>query len=138
MLEYTDRDIDEDMKLTRKDYIQILTHYRRGSRPTRKAAYAGISTKTVKERAHRILAGKLCQCIKKNTPTTKMTMMTRARKKRESAEKSRRIAYCTQSIFNNRKIRSHGFRCRTARSDKLRPRLMGELTKSAKDLIFRH
>ena len=38
MPQYTDSDIDEDMKLTRSDYIRILTHYRRGSRPMRAAA----------------------------------------------------------------------------------------------------
>jgi hypothetical protein len=135
---YTDIDIDDDMKLTRSDYIRIIQHYRRGSRPMRAAAVAGISTKTAKERAHRILAGKLCRCIKPPEPSTKMTMMTRGRKRRESIEKSRRIAYCTQSIFNNKRLRRHGFRCRTARGDKLRPRLTSDITKSEKNLVFRH
>jgi hypothetical protein len=138
MPQYTDSDIDEDMKLTRRDYIRILTHYRRGSRPMRAAAAASISTKTAKERAYRVLAEKFCRCIKPSTSTSTMTMMTRARKRRESAEKSRRIAYCTKSIFNNRNLRRHGFRCKTARGDRLRPRFTSELTKSKKNLIFRH
>jgi hypothetical protein len=135
---YTDNDIDDDMKLTRSDYIRIIQHYRRGSRPMRAAAVAGISTKTAKERAHRILAGKLCRCIKPPGPSSKMTMMTRGRKRRESIEKSRRIAYCTQSIFNNKRLRRHGFRCKTARGEKLRPRFTGDITKSEKNLILRH
>ena len=136
--QYTDNDIDEDMKLTRSDYIKILRHYRRGSRPMREAAAAGISTKTAKERAHSILAGKLCRCIKPTTSTSTSTMMTRARKRRDSAEKSRRIAYCTQSIFNNRNLRRHGFRCKSARGDRLRPRFTRDITKSEKNLVLRH
>jgi hypothetical protein len=127
---YTDGDIDKDMRLTRRDYITILRHYNRGdSYPTR--------TASLKDRAHHILAKKLCRCI---TPKTAAgaPMMTRARKRRESIEKSRRIAYCTQSIFNNRGLRRHGFRCKTARGDKLRPRLTGDITKSARDLVLRH
>ena len=134
--QYTDSDIDEDMKLTRSDYFRILKHYRRGSRPMREAASAGISTKTVKDRAHRILAGKLCRCIK--PPTSTMTMMTRARKKRGSAEESRRIAYCTQSIFNNKNLRRHGFRCKSVRGNKtrIRPRFTSDITKSAPELVL--
>ena len=52
---YTDNDIDEDMKLTHGDYVKILHHYQE---PGRK------NSKSVKERAHRILAQKLCRCIK--------------------------------------------------------------------------
>lgn len=136
---YTDNDIDEDMKLTRSDYIKILRHYRRGSRTMRAAAAAGISTKNARERAHSILAGKLCRCIKPTTSTSTSTMMTRARKRRDSAEKSRRIAYCTQSIFNNKKLRRHGFRCKSVRGDKSRinPRFTRDITKSAHDLVLR-
>jgi hypothetical protein len=135
---YTDSDIDKDMRLTRSDYITILRHYRRGSRPMRSASMASISTKTAKSRAHRILAEKLCSCIKPKTAKTAKnapTMMTRARKRRESIEKSRRIAYCTQSIFNNRRLRRHGFRCKTARGDKLQPRFTSDITKSARVLL---
>jgi hypothetical protein len=130
---YTDSDIDKDMRLTRSDYIKIISHYRRrgDSRPMRAAS--------LKERAHDILAGKLCRCINPKTAAAAVAsapMMTRARKRRESIEKSRRIAYCTQSIFNNRRLRRHGFRCKTARGDKLRPRFTSDITKSARDLAL--
>ena len=133
---YTDSDIDKDMRLTRSDYITILRHYRRGdSRPMRASSVASISTKTAKQRAHRILAEKLCRCITPNTAA----MMTRGRKRRESIEKSRRIAYCTRSIFNNKRLRRHGFHCKTARGDdRLRPRFTSDITKSAQDLVLRH
>jgi len=125
---YTDGDIDKDMRLTRRDYITILRHYNRDeSRRMREATAAGISTKTAKQRAHHILAEKLCSCI---TPTT------RARKRRESAGKNRRIAYCTRAIFNNKGLRRHGFHCKTARGDKWRPRFTSDITKSARDLGY--
>ena len=131
--QYTDNDIDEDMKLTRSDYIKIIHHYRRGSHVA--AATSGISMKTAKERAHRILAGKLCRCIK---PTTS-AMMTRARKRRASVNESRRISYCTRSIINNKNLRHHGFRCKSARGDKshINPRFTRDITKSAQDLVLR-
>jgi hypothetical protein len=118
---YTDSDIDKDMRLTRTDYIKILRHYNRGdSRRMR--------TASLKDHAHHILAEKLCSCI---TPTT------RARKRRESIEKSRRIAYCTRSIFNNKGLRRPGFHCKTARGDdRLRPRFTSDITKSVRDLGY--
>ena len=114
-----DNDIDEDMKLTRGDYIKILHHYQPSSRKVRRGM-ASISTKTVKERAHRILAGKLCRCIK---PTRASS----------SNEEGRRIAYCTRSIFNNKGLRRHGFRCKNSRGV-LRPRFTGDITKTKRKL----
>jgi hypothetical protein len=97
MHNYTDNDIDEDMKLTRRDYIKILHHYQP------KKVVSG-STQTIKERAHRILADKLCRCIKASTAATTTTT---------PRDESRRIAYCSRSIFNNRGLRQHGFSCKT-------------------------
>jgi hypothetical protein len=105
---YTDNDIDEDMKLTRGDYIKILHHYQPGLRK--------MSLKTAKETAHRILAEKLCRCIKGATDS-----------------EGRRIAYCTRSIFNNKGLRRHGFRCKTSRGA-VRPRLTGDITKRTRKL----
>ena len=110
---YTDTDIDEDMKLTRDDYIKIIHHYQPGLRKTHSRR---MSLKTVKEHADRILAGKLCRCIKGSTD-----------------EEGRRIAYCTGSIFNNRGLRQHGFRCKTSRGA-VRPRLTGDITKRTRKL----
>lgn len=123
--QYTDNDIDEDMKLTRQDYVKILHHYHRDSRHR---AYSGISTKTIKERAQNILAEKLCRCIKSSVKT-------RARKSGNLSDESpRRIAYCSRSIFRNKNLRHHGFRCKTKRTNKLRPRLMHDITKTAKNV----
>lgn len=111
---YTDTDIDEDMKLTRGDYIKILHHYQPGLRKTHSRR---MSLKTAKEHADRILAGKLCRCIKSSS----------------SDEEGRRIAYCTSSIFNNKGLRQHGFRCKTSRGA-LRYRLTGDITKRTRKL----
>lgn len=114
---YIDNDIDEDMKLTRGDYIKILHHYQPNSRNM-----SSVSTKTVKQRAHRILAGKLCRCIKAPSSLT-----------RRNENEGRRIAYCTRSICNNRGIRHHGFRCKDSRGV-LRPRFTGDLTKTRRNI----
>jgi hypothetical protein len=113
-----DNDIDEDMKLTRGDYIKILHHYQPSSRNM-----SSFSAKTVKERAHRILAGKLCRCIK--APSSL---------KRRNYNEGRRIAYCTRSIYNNKGLRRHGFRCKDSRSV-LRPRLTGDITKTRRNIF---
>jgi len=122
--EYTDNDIDEDMKLTRGDYLKILHHYQPD---TRKLSLSRMKTKTIQERAHRILAEKLCHCLKDvKTP---------------NSDEGRRIAYCTKSIFKNRCLRPHGFRCKTQnnrvgnkehRNRTLRPRLTNGLTKTCR------
>ena len=117
---YTDNDIDEDMKLTRSDYIKILHHYQPSSRKIHRGTASSISTKTAKERAHRILADKLCRCIKPphaSAPTGE----------------GRRIAYCTRSIFNNKGLRRHGFRCKNSRGSS-RPRLTSDVTKTKRKL----
>lgn len=121
MPKYTDRDIDEDMKLTRGDYLKILHHYQPH---TRKLTLSRMTSRSVKERAHRILAEKLCRCLKKasNTPNA-------------DSDEGRQIAYCTRSIFKNRCLRHHGFRCKTETrrlGNHKRPRLTNDLTKTCR------
>lgn len=123
LLRYTDNDIDEDMKLTRSDYIKILHHYQPASRKMRRGT-AAISTKTAKERAHRILADKLCRCIKSSSASSTSSASSLI------DEEGRRIAYCTRSIFNTRGLRRHGFRCKNSRGSSLpRPRFTRDITK---------
>ena len=119
---YTDSDIDEDMKLTHGDYVKILHHYQESDRghgrTTRK------NRKSVKERAHRILAQKLCRCIKANASGGDTNDSS-------SGDEGRRIAYCTRAIFNTKGLRSHGFRCKT-KNGKLRPRMTRDITKKSR------
>ena len=121
---YADSDIDEDMKLTHGDYVKILHHYQEPGhgRITRK------NRKSVKERAHRILAQKLCRCIKASGDGTTETSSSSSS---SSSNEGRRIAYCTRSIFNTKGLKSHGFRCKT-KNGKLRPRMTRYITKTSR------
>jgi hypothetical protein len=115
----SDPDIDEDMKLTRKDYITILHHYQSSSRNGRGRGRvrrtSKLSTKTLKSNAHKILGDKFCECI-----------MPKGRRvvKDTTADEGRRVAYCTRSIFNNRALKRHAFRCRGTR------KLVGDIVKT--------
>ena len=113
---YTDTDIDEDMKLTRGDYIKILHHYQ-GDHATRKYK------KSIKQRAHLILAQKLCRCIKSSNDNNA----------KGGDDEGRRIGFCTRSIFNTKGLRQHGFRCKT-KNGKLRPIMTRDITKTVKRL----
>lgn len=115
-VKYTDNDIDEDMKLTRSDYLKIIHHYLPRDSHTRKGGISG----DIKSRAQRILAGKLCRCIKASNANTE----------------TRRIGYCSRAIFNQRGLRHHGFRCKTKRGT-LRPRLTRDITKMSRRLRIR-
>lgn len=128
MPRYTDTDIDEDMKLTRGDYIKILHHYQPRLRKTQSR---GMSMTIAKIRAHRILAGKLCRCIK--PPKTARSRSRRQNPADDDEEERRRIAYCTRSIFINKGLRRHGFRCKTA-TGALRPRFTRNITKRTRRL----
>ena len=110
-----DNDIDEDMKLTHGDYVKILHHYQEPGRKNRKS---------VKERAHRILAQKLCRCIKAGASGGESTT-------ESSGDEGRRIGYCTRSIFNSKGLRSHGFQCKT-KTGKLRPKMTRDVTKKSR------
>ena len=124
---YIDTDIDEDMKLTRGDYLKILHHYHP---QTRKLTLSRMTSSSVKERAHRILAEKLCSCMKKISS------------KNPEFDEGRRIAYCTKSIFNNRGLHPHGFECKTktrrgqfiTRRRTLRSRMTKDITKTSRRL----
>jgi len=113
---YTDNDIDEDMKLTNSDYMKILHHYQ-GEHATRK------NKKSIKQRAHQIMAQKLCRCIKSSNDNDA----------KGGDDKGRRIGYCTRSIFNTKGLRQHGFRCKT-KNGKIRPMMTRDITKTVKQL----
>jgi hypothetical protein len=115
---YTDSDIDEDMKLTHGDYMKILHHYQGSDHGHGHGRVTRKNRKSVKERAHRILADKLCRCIKATSSSS-------------SGDEGRRIAYCTRSIFNTKGLRSHGFQCKT-QNGKLRPRMTRDVTKKSR------
>lgn len=101
VINVTDDDIDEDMKLTREDYLKILHHYQPKKTPKKQNVDIGLDT--LKNKAHNILGNAFCRCIR---PAS-----TRSRNKRIDYD-TRRISLCTKSIFNNRGLKRHGFLCR--------------------------
>ncbi len=129
--EYVDNDIDEDMKLTRDDYIKLLHHYQQNENHPKKrnknpSTINTLSFTELKDKAHTILGRKFCTCISptyvqsKNGPKRKNILLSK-----------KRISYCTNSIFNNRGLKRHGFNCRN-RTHKLTQ----TVTKTQKDLLL--
>jgi len=133
--EYVDNDIDEDMKLTRDDYIKLLHHYQQFENHPKKHnkkhtstinTLSTISFTELKDKAHTILGRKFCTCI---TPTDVQSK--NASKRKNILLSKKRISYCTNSIFNNRGLKRHGFNCRN-RTHKLTQ----TVTKTQKDLVL--
>jgi hypothetical protein len=78
------------MKLNKKDYIDILNYYNISSNK--------LSTKMLKERSEKILATKLCRCIKKVDPEVK--------------DKPRAVGICNNSVLNKKNLKGPRFTCK--------------------------
>ena len=87
------------MRMTHKDNLAILAFYGKDA--------SAISKKEAKKAAEKILAEKLCRCIKK------------VRGNDNQKNESRAIAICTDSVLRKKNLRSYGFRC------KKKPMLIG-------------
>jgi len=74
-------------ELTNGDYIKILEYYKK---PIPK------SKRLLKIEAEKILAGKLCRCIKKLDPTNE----------------AKSIGICSKTIFNSKGLRRGQFNCK--------------------------
>ena len=86
-------------ELTTNDYKQIIEYY---DKPVPKSA------RLIKAAADKILAQKLCRCIKK------------VEKKVKSASEGRAIGICTKTIFNSKGITRGKFKCKGKQSVKTR------------------
>ncbi len=80
------------MQLTKDDYRNILEYYEI-SLPRKATA------KALKHKAEDILAKKLCRCIKKVEPY-------------KSTNEGRAIAICKKTLFTNRNLITHRFKCK--------------------------
>lgn len=80
------------MRMTHKDNLAILAFYGKDA--------SAISKKEAKKAAEKILAEKLCRCIKKVRDSDKQK------------DESRAIAVCTDSVLRRKNLRSYGFRCK--------------------------
>lgn len=125
-----DNDIDEDMKLTRDDYIKILHHYQQRNKSpkntnTQYDKLAQLPVDNLRKKAHTLLGNKFCKCIRPRS----IRRRTNGRGRGRTGQTS--ISYCTRSIFNNRGLKRHSFRCRN-RTNKLTQ----DVTKTQKKLNF--
>ncbi len=96
-------------ELTKKDYINILKYYKKNIPK---------SMRLLKTQAEKIMAEKLCKCIKKLDP--------------EFGEKS--IAICSKTIFTNKKLQRGTFSCKGKRSIKIMKNV-GSITRKNKKNI---
>jgi hypothetical protein len=78
-------------ELTKSDYIKILKFYN---------IHIPNSMKEIKEKTEKILANKLCRCIKKI----------------DSKYEVRSIGICTKTIFNNKGLTRRNFKCKGKRT----------------------
>ena len=93
--------------LKKNDYIKILNYYDITVLPTD-------SSKTIKSKAEKILAEKLCKCIKKVKDSDDETISDGDGN--GNAEESKAIGVCTDSIFRRKGLRHGKFTCKkTAR-----------------------
>jgi len=77
-------------ELTKTDYMKILAYYELKVPKT---------TDKIKEDAEKVLAKKLCSCIKKVNPVNE----------------AKSIGVCTRSIFNRKQLKRGTFRCKRGR-----------------------
>ena len=79
------------MSLSEKDHKLIIEHYGKVIPRTKKGK---------KNKAERLVAQKLCSCIKKIT-----------KKSRKKPLRARAIGICSYSVVKNRGMKHHGFTC---------------------------
>ena len=79
------------MSLSEKDHELIIGHYGKVIPRTKKGK---------KSKAERLVAQKLCSCIKKVL-----------KKSRKKALRARAIGICSYSVVKNRGMKHHGFTC---------------------------
>ena len=90
------------MKLSREDYIKILDYYG--------IKHQGASLTTIKGKAERVLADKLCRCIKRVDNTGSNRSKT---SKSKNNNESRAIAICRDSVLRRKGVTNAGkFSCK--------------------------
>ena len=89
------------MKLTVKQYNQILRHYKKRVPKT---------LRHKRKRVETLMAKKMCSCIKK-VKGYERTTTTKTRKKQPLLESSK-IAICNKSIFKNRGLKYNRITCK--------------------------
>ena len=83
-------------KMTIKDYKKILNYYN--------IDYSALSTDTIKNKVHNILADKLCRCIKK--------VQSKSKSKSKSKSEGRAIGIFKKSVITRKNIKIFTFNCK--------------------------
>jgi len=101
-------------KMTIKDYKKILNYY--------DIDYSALSTDTIKNKVHNILAEKLCRCIKKvqgngNSKSKKSKKGKKSKKSKSEGEgegegEGRAIGICKNSVITKKNIKIFTFNCK--------------------------
>lgn len=95
-----------DMKLTQRDYKDILDYY--------KIKYNNLTASAIKAAAENMLATKLCRCIKKVQGTSAATANAPTSSASGSAKERERkaIAICTASVIKRKHLKTYKFTCK--------------------------
>ena len=89
------------MKLTREDYIKILDYYG--------IKHQGATLTTIKGKAERVLADKLCRCIKR----VDNARSNQSKTNKPKNDESRAIAICRDSVLRRKGLSNAGkFSCK--------------------------
>ena len=121
-------------KLNTNDYIQILNYYNipipkgknrknRKNKNTQPHKFTKVEKNRIKEIAEKILAEKLCRCIKS------------VDKYYKDNDEKRSIAICKKSVIQKKQLRSHKFTCKKERkliNDKKHGRALSKTVKRLK------
>ena len=92
------------LELTNKDYIDILKFYK---------INIPKSKRLLKQQAEKIMAEKLCKCIKKIDPENE----------------ARSIGICTRTIFNSKGYTRGAFQCKKKQSVKIKQNKSKSITR---------
>lgn len=107
------------MKLTKNDYSKIVTHYGYNLPKTRKGT---TSINKTRKLALKILANKLCKCIKAVQKTGK------------NIQENGAISICNKTIFSNRNLKHYNFTCKKKSLLKKRRNYAYALSKTRKNI----
>jgi hypothetical protein len=94
-------------ELTNKDYVSILKYYN---------LHIPHSKRLLKNKAEKIMAEKLCKCIKKIDPINE----------------AKSIGICTKTIFNRKGYTRGQFQCKKTQTVKIRKSTKDSINKSLK------
>jgi hypothetical protein len=106
------------LSLTKKEYEVVLNYY---NLPYKKSDNA----RNIKQKAEKVLADKLCRCIKKVS------------RKRRTKSENRSIPICKKSILLSKGLTDAGFKCKKSRSIKIRKISKSASSKSTRRMTKR-